>query len=89
VSVVGFLTPCGDFAAELIDLRRQPADADFARCITAEPLCDISRTARGEQVQATPVRETAISAEDFKSAMRRLPAGSASSPVQAQTARSE
>ena len=29
VSVVGFLTPCGDFASELIDLRRQPAVADL------------------------------------------------------------
>lgn len=43
-NVVGFLTPCGHFIAELIDPATWPTQAGLTRCVTAQALCDISPT---------------------------------------------
>jgi hypothetical protein len=43
-NVVGFLTPCGHFIAELIDPASWPTQAGPTRCVTAQALCDISPT---------------------------------------------
>ena len=76
--MVGFLTPCGHFIAELIDPWTQPTEADVTRCVEANALCDIRpNKCEGRQMQATAtlLEESTISSEDFRLAMRRLAGG--------------
>src|SRR5271163_112186 len=89
VSVVGFLTPCGHFIAELIDPCTRPTEADATRCVAANALCDI----RPNQREVTKCRQQRHYLKNRQSAARTSGwrcadwlAGSASSLAPARTA---
>src|SRR5271169_5277408 len=73
-----FLTPRGHLTAQAIDPSTRRLQAGGTRCIADQHTLRCQhQIARGQQMQATAtlVKESAISGEDFRLAMRRLAGG--------------